>query len=263
MADQIAASTAVRVAGLDFDRLTEAQVVSCIISELQAGRGGWVVTPNVDICRAAAGNPVLRQLVSGASLVVPDGMPILWAARLGGDELPERVTGSSLIFTLSEAAARSGRAVYLLGGEPGVPERAGAELERRYPGLVVAGHDAPAVGFDTAEDGVAAVRGKLAAAGPDIVYVGLGFPKQEQVITRMRDALPAAWFICCGAAIPFAAGALRRAPPWMQQAGLEWAFRLASEPRRLFRRYIVHDLPFALALLAVAAAQRARGRLAR
>lgn len=241
----------VTVAGLDFDALSEEQVVARIIADLADGRGGWVATPNIDICRRAGRDPAARDLVRGASLVVADGMPLVWAARLRGDPLPERVTGASLIFTLSAAAAGHGRSVYLLGGEPGVPERAAAALARRYPGVRVAGTDAPPPGFDVAE-----VRQRIAGARPDIVFVGLGFPKQERVIAAVAPALPGAWFVGCGAAIPFAAGALPRAPRWMQRAGLEWAYRLLSEPRRLFRRYLIDDLPFAARLLVTAALTR-------
>lgn len=246
----------VRIAGLDFDALAEHEVLDRILGDLAEDQGGWVATPNVDICRRARKDASARDLVRRASLVVADGMPLIWAARLGGGELPERVTGSSLIMSLSAAAARHGRSIYLLGGEPGVPERAAAELSRRFTGLRVAGTDAPPPGFDRSPDGLDAVRTRLAAAEPDIVFVGLGFPKQERVIAALAPEVPATWFVGCGAAIPFAAGALPRAPGWMQRAGLEWLFRLLSEPRRLFRRYLVDDLPFALWLLAGVATTR-------
>jgi N-acetylglucosaminyldiphosphoundecaprenol N-acetyl-beta-D-mannosaminyltransferase len=148
----------------------------------------------------------------------------------------------------------------LLGGRPGIPQQAGEELRRHYPDLKVAGADAPPVGFDTDTQAIAAVHERLAAAAPSIVYVGLGFPKQERLITSFAPSLPGTWFIGCGAAIPFAAKALPRAPQWMQNTGLEWTFRLASEPRRLLSRYLVHDLPFALTLLAASAADRLRKR---
>jgi N-acetylglucosaminyldiphosphoundecaprenol N-acetyl-beta-D-mannosaminyltransferase len=245
-----------RVAGGDFDALSERQVVARIIGDLADGRGGWVVTPNIDICRQLRHDPAARELVSRASLVVADGMPLVWASRLRGDPLPERVAGASLIFTLSAAAAASGRSVYLLGGAPGVPGQAAAELARRYPGLLVAGVDAPPAGFDREPGELTAVRKKLAEARPDIVYVGLGFPRQERVIAALAADLPAAWFIGCGAAIPFAAGVLPRAPELLQRLGLEWAHRLAIEPRRLSRRYLVDDLPFALLLLVTSAVAR-------
>ena len=254
--------TRARVAGLEFDRLCEAEVVRYITEASQLGRGGWVATPNIDICRQARRGPAVRALVESATLIVPDGMPLLWASRLRGDRLVDRVTGSSLIFSLSSAAACGGRSVYLLGGEPGVPELAGRELARRYPGLKVAGADAPPPGFDETADAVEAVRERLLLAAPDIVYVGLGFPKQEMLITQLAPSLPRAWFVACGAAIPIAAGALPRAPGWMQRCGLEWMFRLLAEPRRLFRRYLVHDLPYAVGLLTSCVAERIRARLA-
>ncbi len=255
-----AARTAGRthLAGLDFDRLTEAQAVEHIMGASLRGEGGWVVTPNVDICRQTRQDPSLRHLVGTASLVVPDGMPLVWAARLTGHPLPERVAGGSLIFSLSEAAARQGLSIYLLGGAPGVPQRAGQELRDRYPGLQVAGADSPPLGFDTDPQAIEAVRDRVAAAAPDIVYVGLGFPKQERLIASLLPACPEAWFIGCGAAIPYAAKALPRPPAWMRRTGLAWLFRLFNEPRRLFRRYLVQDLPFAVVLLASAAADRFR-----
>src|SRR5262249_20923584 len=142
-----------------------------------------------------------------------------------------------------------GRSVYLLGGAPGVPEQARVALCNRYPGLTVAGVEAPALGFDFTPAGIHAVCARVVSAAPGLLYLGLGFPKQERVIAQVAPALPSAWFVGCGAAIPFAAGALRRAPRWMQQAGLEWVFRLVSEPRRLARRYLIDDLPFAGRLL--------------
>jgi len=253
----------VRVAGVDFDALSERQVVARIIGDSNDGRGGWVVTPNIDICRQLRHDPAARELISGASLVVADGMPLIWASRLRGDPLPERVAGASLIFTLSEAAAAGGKSVYLLGGAPGVPARAAAALGRRYPGLMVAGVHAPPFGFDREPGEIEAIAARLARAKPDIVFVGLGFPKQERVIAALAPGLPAAWFIGCGAAIPFAAGTLPRAPHWMQLLGLEWIHRLITEPRRLFHRYLVNDVPFALRLLLTSALTLHKGHLAR
>jgi N-acetylglucosaminyldiphosphoundecaprenol N-acetyl-beta-D-mannosaminyltransferase len=139
--------------------------------------------------------------------------------------------------------------VYLLGGEPGVPEAAAENLVRRYRGLKVAGTDSPTFGFDKSPIGMAAVREHILDAAPNIIYVGLGFPKQERVIRELVPVIPGAWFIGCGAAIPFAAGRVPRAPAWMQRSSLEWVHRLAIEPRRLSKRYLLHDLPYGLSLL--------------
>lgn len=245
----------IRLAGLDFDQITEGQAVEHVMAASMRREGGWVVTPNVDICRQLHRDPGLHRLVAAASLVVADGMPLVWAARLRGCPLPERVAGGSLIFSLTSAAARHGRSIYLLGGATEVPYRAAVQLRRRYPGLTVAGADAPPYGFH-ADPGIAeTVRARLAAAAPDIVYVGLGFPKQERLMAELAPAFPGTWFVGCGAAIPYAAGTLPRPPRWMRKAGLAWLFRLRNEPRRLFRRYLIDDLPFAITLLAAAAAE--------
>lgn len=248
----------VRFAGIDCDPLSEAEVIERVITASQAGQGGWISTPNIDICRQAQRDPGARALLARASLRVPDGMPLIWAARLSGQRLPERVSGSSLIFSLTAAAAAGGRSVYLLGGEPGVPESAADALSRRYAGLKIAGTSAPPPGFDRDPVRVAGVRDQLVTAAPDIVYVGLGFPKQERLIAELAPELPRTWFVACGAAIPFAAGALPRAPSWMRRSGLEWLFRLISEPRRLARRYLIDDAPYAARLLAASVFTRLR-----
>jgi N-acetylglucosaminyldiphosphoundecaprenol N-acetyl-beta-D-mannosaminyltransferase len=248
------------VAGVSLDRCTEADIVSYIMARSQVGEGGWVVTANADICRQIGRDAQAQALVERATLVVADGMPLVWAARLKGEPLPERVAGSSLIFSLSQAAAAAGQTIYLLGGSPGTPEAAADRLLGLYPGLKVAGTDSPPFGFEHSEAEITAIRDRLCRAAPDIVYVGLGFPKQENLIATLTLALPTAWFIGCGAAIGFAGGITRRAPVWMQRAGLEWVHRLYSEPRRLFRRYLLHDLPYTVGLLASSFATRITGK---
>lgn len=252
---------AIELGGLTIDAVTEAEAVAHVLLELRAGRGGRLGTLNTDIFRAARRDPEMNRLITGSSLLVADGMPVVWAAKLRGTPLPERVTGASLVLSLSRAAAKEGRSVYLLGGgPPGVPERARAALRDRYPTLVFAGIDAPPQGFDTSASGIEAVCGRVLSAAPDIVYVGLGFPKQERLIARLAPLAPSSWFLGCGAAISFAAGAAPRAPRWMQRVGLEWFYRLAREPRRLARRYLIDDLPFAGSLMASSVAERASSR---
>lgn len=236
--------------GVGFDPIHEMDVVRYVIDELEAGRGGQIVTPNVDILRRVLSDEESRHHVASATLVVADGKPLIWASRFAGRPLPERVTGSDLIWSLSAALAARGRSIFLLGGQPGVAQQARQALRHRSPNLVVAGALSPPFGFDTRPEQLAAVCDEVVAAQPDLVYVGLGFPKQERVIARLRPRLPASWFLGCGAAIGFVAGAHQRAPRWMQRTGLEWLHRLAAEPRRLMSRYLVHDLPFALRLLA-------------
>jgi N-acetylglucosaminyldiphosphoundecaprenol N-acetyl-beta-D-mannosaminyltransferase len=240
--------------------MTEIEVTQHVARSWRRGYGGSIVTVNVDILRSASRNPGLAALVEDAEIVVADGMPVVWAAAVSGMPVPERVAGSSLVWTLAETAAREGRSVYLIGGDPGVPEAAARALVEQFPSLRVAGADSPPYGFERDDRQITALMAKVRRAAPDLVLVGLGFPKQEHLITRLRQVVPRAWFLGCGAGIAMAAGQFRRAPVALQRIGAEWVHRLILEPRRLARRYLVNDLPFALLLLARARAGRFNAR---
>lgn len=246
----------VRMGNFWLDAVTEREVVDRVREAWAAGLGGSVIPVNVDVARTVNHQPDLAELLAAGSLVVADGMPLLWAARAGGQVLPERVTGSSLLFSLSAAAAADGRSVFLLGGAEGVPEKAAGALSARFPDLRVAGAESPPFGFDQSREGVQRTIAAVTAAAPDLVFVGLGFPRQERLIEQLRQARPSAWYLACGGGIPMAAGITRRASPLVQRLGLEWAHRLVIEPRRLARRYLRDDLPFAIGLLARAAMRR-------
>jgi len=249
---------AVPVGALSVMAVTETEVAAYVSEAWERGEGGSIVTVNVDILRAASRDNALTEVIAKAEIVVADGMPLVWATTVAGSPVPERVTGASLVSTLSQVAADAGRSVYLIGGDPGVPEVAGDALAERFPGLKVAGASCPEFGFEKDEEQVADLVRRVAETNPDLVLVGLGFPKQEHLIARLRPALPAAWMLGCGAGIPMAAGQFRRAPALLQRIGAEWLHRLVLEPRRLARRYLINDLPFAIALLARAAAGRTR-----
>ena len=248
----------VHLDGTGFDPITESEVVALVREALAAGRGGRIVTPNIDIMRQAQVDPDVRDYLGDADLIVADGMPLVWASRLTGTPLPERVAGSSLIWSLSRGLGHDGRSVFVIGGTPaadGVKDgatRAADRLAAECAGLRVAGTLCPDFGFERDEETYADFCAKVAGAEPDMVFVGLGFPKQEAVITRLGGLLPHAWLIGCGAAVNFVAGDVDRAPRWMQRTGLEWAHRLGTEPRRLAGRYLKHDAPYALRLLAQA-----------
>jgi N-acetylglucosaminyldiphosphoundecaprenol N-acetyl-beta-D-mannosaminyltransferase len=251
-------SKPVDLAGVQFDPLSEQEVVGRVLGELSAGRGGQIMTPNVDILQRVMRDPELKGHLAASEIVVADGKPLIWASRIAGNGLPARVPGSDLIWSLSSAMAGAGRSVYLLGGEPGTASVADEVLRERFPRLKLAGHLSPSFGFDTRAGEYEEVCDTVVGAAPDLVFVGFGFPKQERVIERLRRRLPQTWFLGCGAAIGFVAGVHSRAPGWMQDSGLEWVHRLALEPRRLMRRYLVDDLPFAVRLLAGSARERLR-----
>jgi N-acetylglucosaminyldiphosphoundecaprenol N-acetyl-beta-D-mannosaminyltransferase len=253
----------VHLDGTGIDRITEDEVVAVVREAIAAGRGGRIITPNVDILRRAQVDERVRAYLDDADLIVADGMPLVWASRLSGTPLPERVAGSSLIWSLSEGLGRDGRSIFIVGGAPAAggatidgATRAADRLAIRCPGLRVAGTFCPAFGFERDRTAYARFCATVADARPDLVFVGLGFPKQEAVVTHLRARLPRAWFIGCGAAVNFVAGDIDRAPRWMQRTGLEWAHRLGTEPRRLAGRYLKRDAPYALRLLADSAARR-------
>jgi N-acetylglucosaminyldiphosphoundecaprenol N-acetyl-beta-D-mannosaminyltransferase len=248
----------VRLLGIPIHRTSAADCVAHVLDELDAGRGGMLVTPNLDHLRRLVGEAEFRALYAGAQRVVADGMVLVWAARLQGTPLPERVAGSDLIWSLTRGAAGRGRSVFLLGGDEGMAERAAAVLAERCPGLSIAGHHCPPRGFEEDPRAAADLALALREARPDVIYVGLGSPKQERLIERLRGEHPGAWWLGVGISFSFVTGSVRRAPRWMQRWGLEWTHRLAQEPRRLARRYLVLGLPFALRMFASALAVRLR-----
>jgi N-acetylglucosaminyldiphosphoundecaprenol N-acetyl-beta-D-mannosaminyltransferase len=230
-------------------RMDESQCIDRILAGLAMGQGGWVITTNTDILRRYVHDPVFRTVADRASFCVADGMPLVWASRLQGLPLPARVAGSNLIGSLCAAAAPAGRRIYLLGGDPGTADATRQVLQQRCPGLVIVGTHCPAFGFEHHAHEITRLRHILQAAQPDIIFVALGSPKQELLIHQLRDCLPVSWWLGIGISFSFMAGRVKRAPPWMQRAGLEWLHRLLHEPRRLAKRYLVHDVPFALHML--------------
>lgn len=241
--------------GVLIDCVTEKQVIASVISSIREGRGGWIVTPNVDHLRIISQRPDLLATVNEASLRVGDGMPLIWASRIQGTPLPGRVTGAGLTVSLTAAAAKAGASIFLLGGSPGDGEAAAAVLKRLNPSLKIAGIVCPALGFENDPLQMTEIGNALHSAKPDLVYACFGFPKDPLVISALRHRLPSAWFLGLGGSLAIVSGRTRRAPRWLQSAGLEWLWRLGLEPRRLFGRYIIKDLPFAIRLLASALVQ--------
>ncbi len=236
--------------GIRFHAVSEAQLVERVASAARAGRGGRIVTPNLDYLRRLVREGAFREICAAVDLCVADGMPLVWASKLQRTPLPERVAGSNLIWSLNRRAASEGLRVFLLGGNPGTAERAAEVLCEAYPDLRIVGTHCPPVGFERNREQYAALLGALEAADPQLVFVALGAPKQERLIAELFPRWPHAWWIGVGISFSFVTGEVRRAPRWIQRLGLEWLHRLAQEPRRLFRRYLVDDLPFAFVLFA-------------
>src|SRR4051794_20911669 len=246
----------VRLLDLELDAVSESDAIRTVMRGLAAEEGGFVVTPNLDHLRQLSRKPELAALFHKADLVVADGMPLVWASRLQGSPLPERVAGSELIWSLTAEAALRDRSVFLLGGAPGTCEGAEERLRSCYPGARFAGHYCPPFGFEYDADEIKRIRQVLRGANPDIVFVGLGFPKQERLIAYLRSEFPQMWFLGVGYSFSFVAGVTPRAPAWMIRLGLEWLHRLLQDPRRLATRYLVHGIPFATRLFASSLASR-------
>jgi N-acetylglucosaminyldiphosphoundecaprenol N-acetyl-beta-D-mannosaminyltransferase len=242
--------------GVRLHALTEPQTIQEIMNRLARSEGGWVVTANLDHIRRLVLDPSYTQLCAPADLIVADGMPLVWASRLQRTPLPERVAGSSLVWTLTKAAAHHSRSIFLLGGAPGTAERAAQKFRETFPALQIAGLHCPDFGFEKDPAAINSIKQMISDARPDIIFVALGSPKQEKLIAQLRDVAPAAWWIGVGISFSFVCGDVKRAPKWMQRLGLEWIHRLLQEPRRLARRYLVDDLPFVFKLFASALRNR-------
>jgi N-acetylglucosaminyldiphosphoundecaprenol N-acetyl-beta-D-mannosaminyltransferase len=248
--------TRVRIGQLEIDAVTFPQALERIAKLVDERNGGAVFTPNVDHVVKAERHADFRRAYSHADLCLADGMPLVWASRLLGLPLPEKVSGSDLVLPLVRLAAKRRWRVYLLGGGPGVAEQAGEKLGRELGALIV-GTDSPVVDSDGSADSSEHTLERLRAASPDLVLVAFGAPKQELWIDRFSDRIGPAVAIGVGGSLDFITGKVKRAPAWMSRAGLEWLYRLLQEPRRMWRRYLVEDPAF---IAIVARSRRRAGR---
>ena len=248
--------SAVSLRGMPIHNVTKSQTVNHIISSLNRGLGGWVVTPNLDILRRFRSSVSFRNLMATSSLNVADGMPLIWASRVKGNPLPERINGTDLMVDVCEAAARADKTIFLLGGNPGSAEKAAANMKGAFPQLKVAGCFCPEFGFESSMSNIQTIAQQLDATKPDIVFVGLGSPKQDVLINMLRLQFPKIWWLGVGVSFSFLADEMPRAPEWAKSNGLEWLYRLFAEPKRLFRRYLIEGIPFFVSTLLVCAYER-------
>jgi len=232
----------VPVAGLGVDAVGFAEAVDRVVAWARRRESRYVCAANAHMVVTAHEDPSFRAVMEGADLVVPDGMPLVWLLRRAGVRGQERVAGPDLMLALCGRAAAEGLPVGLYGGTPETLAKLAARLASRFPGLRIAYRHAPPFHpLGPGED--ARVVEAIGRSGARILFVGLGCPKQERWMAEHRGRVRAV-MLGVGAAFDFHAGARRRAPPWMQRAGLEWLWRLGSEPRRLWRRYLVGNARF-------------------
>lgn len=235
----------VTIAGVRIDALDFFSVVNAIVRHAESGGApGYVVTPNAHHVVLFQSDARLRDIYERALLVVPDGVPLLWAARFLGTPLRGRVNGTDLLEALCARAAVGGLRVYFLGGREGAATAAAACLRARHPTLNVCGTRCPPFGFENDPTENAEILASISASRPDILFVGVGAPKQEYWMSRNAQQLAVPVAVGVGASFEFVGGLIARAPRWMQRGGLEWLYRLESEPGRLWKRYVFGNALF-------------------
>jgi len=222
---------------------------------------GWVCAVAVHAVMVAQGDPEMRQALIDSTLTVPDGMPLVWAANALGENLENRVYGPELMSRYSDRCAESGHRVWLYGGrDQGSLVQLALSLRHKHPGLKIVGGYSPPF-RDLTEEEEAALTAQINAHKPDVLWVGIGVPKQEKWMARMRERLDVPVMCAVGAAFDFNAGRISQAPNWMQDRGLEWTYRIAQEPRRLLPRYLYYNPRFMGAFARQLARERRRNAL--
>jgi N-acetylglucosaminyldiphosphoundecaprenol N-acetyl-beta-D-mannosaminyltransferase len=246
LAQGLSLPSRISVDDLKFDKLSMKEAVRRILRMAKKhDRARYVCTGNLDHLVLARRDPDFRDVYKKADLVVADGAPIVWLSRIASSAaLSERVTGSDLFWELARLSGEANLRLFFLGGVPGSAAKAAEAVQSRHPGANVVGTYCPPVDcFDTKAE-QERIRRVVRQAAPDVLLVAFGAPKQEKWIVAHKDELGVPVSIGVGGSFELAAGIRRRAPRWLQRSGLEWLYRFALEPKRLFRRYFVNDLPY-------------------
>ena len=236
------------VLGVNVSATTYAEVAKAVIAAARAAIPALVDFSPVDMVVQASRNASFRAKLNSFDLICPDGQPVRWFLNyFHKTGLRDRVCGTTAMLRVCEAAAQAGVSVYLYGSTPHTLARLKQTLLSKFPNLSLAGVESPPFRPLTDEEDESVVR-RINASGAGVVFVGIGSPKQEHFAWEHRDRINTVQ-LCVGAAFDFIAGTKKRAPEWMQRAGLEWLFRLCQEPRRLWNRYLSTNSRFLLATL--------------
>jgi N-acetylglucosaminyldiphosphoundecaprenol N-acetyl-beta-D-mannosaminyltransferase len=230
----------IKIFDIDIDNYSLNETINLTINHAATRKTpAYVVTPNAHHLVLLQKDLYFREIYRRAYLSVPDGVPLLWVAKLQKTPLKGRVNGTDLFQRLSAAAAKKGLSIFLLGGRPGAAEKAIAVLKRKNPQLKIAGSYCPPYDFETNDKELAKINQTIKAAAPDLLFVGLGAPKQEKWISANYKELGVPISVGIGVSFELVGGLVNRAPIWMQKSGLEWFYRLLVEPQRLFKRTII------------------------
>lgn len=243
------ASPTTNILGVHVSAINMQQALSTIDTWIAQEASQYVCVSNVHSIMESWDDPSLRRVHNEAGMVTPDGMPLVWTSRSRGFEHVSRVYGPDLMLAMCDHSMAKGYRHFLYGGAEGVPELLAERLQKQFPSLQIVGTYAPPFRALTPEED-ARIVDQINQAKPDVIWVGLGMPKQERWMHEHVDRLQAPVLIGVGAAFDFHAGLKKQAPSWMQRMGLEWSYRLMTEPRRLWKRYLQHNPRF-VALMAL------------
>lgn len=227
--------------GCSIDNLSMEETLQTIEGFIRSGEPHQHVVVNVDKLVKASRDPELRGIINDCALINVDGMPVVWASRLLGKPLKERVAGVDLFEALMRRAGEKGWRVFLLGAKEEVVSKVAATYGRKYPNLVLAGYRN---GYWKGELEEAQVVEQIREARPDLLFVAISSPKKEQFLGRYQAEMKVPFAMGVGGTFDVAIGHVKRAPLWMQKSGLEWFYRFLQEPRRMFRRYFIEDMAF-------------------
>ncbi len=233
----------VNILGIEIDNLILEDALKKIEDFISDGIPRYIVTPNVDHLILKRMDSEFDETYKNASLIVPDGVPLLWASRFLGNPLKGRVNGTDLFLKISELSAKKGYGIFLLGAKEGVAVQVARVLQNKYPKLRITGTYSPYFGFENDRKENEKILSLIRESRPHIVFTALGSPKGEKWIYRYYKPLGVPLSLNVGSGFDFVSGRIKRAPIWMQRNGLEWLWRLFKEPKRLWRRYL-RDLEF-------------------
>jgi N-acetylglucosaminyldiphosphoundecaprenol N-acetyl-beta-D-mannosaminyltransferase len=234
----------INICNVVIDNVSMKETLSTIEDLIAKKKPSYLVNSNVDTIVRCNRDAEYSEFYSKGVLNIADGVPIMWAARLLGSPLKEKVSGSDLVPRVCELANAKGYRIFFLGGRPGAADLAKEKLQGILKDLKVAGTYAPPFGFENDQAELERISRMIREARPDILFVGLGAPKQERWIKKYHEALGVPVSMGVGVTFEFIAGIVKRAPRWMQVIGLEWFWRLLMEPGRLWKRYLVDDMQF-------------------